>query len=396
MIETYSITGTGSGTLTATLSGSSALPMFGGTSYPPPHVDMIPDPSNPINGIPSLHEYAATWSEYQMFVGFDCYLTHGDVSSIGTFINTYTVSSGGTGIWSDVACLWDGSTGESYAYVAYINSNNVDLFEVNLTTMATATTSTINPTWVEKSVRIEAMNLYDPSTGWQKYEIAYAGSVSGALEIFSYNDLTGNTMLSAALGGGNNIHPAVSAGPGPKMGSGYGNDYHSVCWYADATPYYYSMAIDITTGLVSGSYPDYYECNLTPTPFIVLDAYYAPVAVSSSSNLGGKELLTAWNNNNDIYYKYQNDISQYKIPTNVNDVVSTNYQLYPNPATNSITVSGINKATYNITDVVGSKILHGEIKSSSNQINISGLAKGMYVITITENGKNSQLKFIKQ
>lgn len=392
-IETYSIVGTGTGGLTASSVNIATLPA-GGNCFMPPHVDLFPDPSTLINGLPALYQYAATWSE-RVGSNFDIYLTHGDISAPGTFINTYTVTTNGLGYWPDVACLWDVSTNEAYAYVPYMNSNTVDLFEVNLTTTATSTTATISTVWVEKSIRIEAMNLYDPANGLQKYEIAYAGAVGGVLEIFSYNDLTGNTVLSVALGGGNNIHPAVSAGPGPLVTSGYGNENHSVCWYADATPYYYSMAIDITTGLVSGGYPDYYECNLNPTPFIVLDAYYAPIGVSSSSNLGDNELLTAWNNNNDIYYKYQGDIAQYKT-TGISKLNAVTHKLYPNPAADKIYVGGVATAQYVVTGITGCKALQGTISKQNNTINISGLTEGIYLVNITENGKTSILKFIKQ
>lgn len=401
MIDAYTITGTGSGSLSVSASSSTVLPMVvGGLSYFPPHIDMYPDMSITVNGIPAMHEYGIVWTEYSA-IGPDAYMTNGDNTTFGSFGTVYTVTSGGTGYWPDLACLRDISTNEPFAYVPYINSSSsIDLWEVNLNTTAN---SVIAPGLnagmpVNKSVRIEAMNQYNPGPGFQKYAIAFAAFAGGGImDMFSYNNLTGLTNLSAAgvgLSSGNNIHPAVSAGPGPVFSGGYGSDNYSICWYNDATPFYYSQAIDVFSGNVNGAYPNYYEVNQLPTPFIVLDAYYAPIAVSASSNLGKDELLTAWNNNNDIFYKYQGNILQYK-PTSVPAVSASTYQLYPNPAASVITITGAHQASYTITDVTGRVVLNGSLTKDHNTVNIQGLTKGMYTATVKENGANKVLKFVK-
>lgn len=400
MIDIYTITGTGSGSLSVSSSSSAALPVVsGGISYHPPHIDMYPDVSNTINGIPAMHQYAIVWTEYGAS-GPNAYLTSGDNASFGSFGTVYTITSGGTGYWPDVACLWDLPSGAAFAYVPYLNGSGIDLWEVNLNTTSSGVllTNLNGGMPVNKSVRIEAMNLYIPGAGFQKYEIAFGAYASGGfMDMFSFNDLTGSTNLSAAgtgLSGGNNIHPAVSAGPGQVFSGGYGSENHSVCWYNDATPFYYSQAIKANTGNVNGSSPNYYEVNQNPTPFIVLDAYYAPIAVSSSSNLGKDELLTAWNNNNDIFFKYQGNIQQYK-STNVPAVSTSAYKLYPNPAASAITITGVLKAGYTITDVTGRMVLRGSITKADNMINIEGLTKGMYIASVKENGTTKVLKFVK-
>jgi len=399
MIEGFSIVGTGTGSLTVSSTGASTLPLVtGGPSHMPPHVDMYPDPGNLINGLPSLHEFGITWVEYSG--GNDVYFTNADNGSIGGFGNVYTVTSGGNNNWPDVACLWDLSVNEPYAYVTYMNGSDIDIWEVNIVNMANGVIAPgINagmPT--EKSVRIEAMGLYNPGGGFQKYQLAYAAYDSGPfLDMFSYNDLVGNFNLSAAgvgLNNGNNIHPAVSAGPGQVVGGGYGNENQSICWYNDATPFYYSQAIHTSTGFVNPVYPDYYEVNQNPMPFIVLDAYYAPIGVSTSSNWGNSDLLTAWVNDFDIYYKYQTDIQQYK-PTNVKVVPAANYRLYPNPAATTISIDGMTRADYTITDITGRILLKGEVAKANNIINIESLSKGMYIASITENGQTKVLKFVK-
>lgn len=404
-LEGWSISGTGSGGLTANPTGAASLPALAtGQSYMPPHIDMYPDPGNPIpvNGLPSYHEFGVTWAEYNGASGYDVYATNGDNSSIGGWGTTYSVTSGGDGTWPDIACLWDFSANEPFAYVTYRNSaGDIDLWEANLATTGNGLIAGgVNggiPT--EKSVRIEAMGLYDPGAGLQKYQLAFtAHTGSGILDMFSYNDIAGLFNLSAAgsgLSGGHNIHPAVAAGPGMLLNGGYSNENYTVGWYNDGTPNYFAQAIEAGSGNVNGGFPDYYEVNQNPVPHIVLDAYYAPLAVSTSTNWGENELLTAWYNDNDVYYKYQGDIQQYK-PTSVKNVSKANYRLYPNPAATIITVDGVQKAGYTITDITGRMLLKGELAKGNSTINIEHLTKGMYVATITENGQSKALKFVKQ
>jgi len=399
MIEGFSITGTGTGTLTVTSTGSSPLPLVtGGPSYLPPHIDMYPDTGNPINGLPSLHEFGITWVEYSG--GSNVYFTNADNGSIGGFGNVYTITTSGNGYWPDVACVFNIATGSPEGLVTYIDGNDINLWEVDI---LSATNSVIVPALnsgmsFNKSVRIEAMGVYDPGAPFQKYQIAYAGYAGGpGMDMFSFNDLTGNFNLSAAgsgLSGGNNMHPAVSAGAGQYVGGGYGNENHSICWFNDGTPYFYSQAIETNSGNVNPSYPDYYEVNQDPAPSITLDEYYAPIAVSSSSNWGDYELLTAWVNNFDIFYKHQIDIQQYK-PTNVKVVPAANYRLYPNPSSTTINIDGMTRADYTITDVTGRILLKGEVTKASNNIHIESLAKGIYIASVTENGKTRMMKFSK-
>lgn len=400
-IESFVITGTGSGTLGAFSSGSSPLPsVLGGPCYNAPRIDMYPDPTTPINGIPSLHGFALIWTEYQPFLGSTCFLASGDNGSIGSWGPTYTVTTGTTGDWPDVACLTDMASNEPYAYVASNTGGNVDLWEVNLATTANAViNSGLNAGMpVFKNVRIEAMNQYDPAAGLQKYQLLYAAFAgSPVIDMISFNDLTGNTNLTAGLPflPGNNMHPAVSAGPGPSLGGGYGNENHSVCWYNDGNPFYYSQAIEAGTGTVNAAFPFHFEVNQQPAPGLDPNLYDAPIAVSSSSNWGDNELLTAWVRDNDIYYKYQGDITQYK-PTHVPVTTAAAYKLYPNPAAASVHIEGVNKGTYAITDITGRRLLQGTLTKTDNSISIETLTPGMYITTITENSHTKVLKFTKK
>jgi uncharacterized delta-60 repeat protein len=73
-------------------------------------------------------------------------------------------------------------------------------------------------------------------------------------------------------------------------------------------------------------------------------------------------------------------------------------KLYPNPATTQITIElGDNStaARYNVTDINGRIVATGQL-SGNNQINVESLVQGVYFVNISDSGKASNLKFIKQ
>ena len=75
-----------------------------------------------------------------------------------------------------------------------------------------------------------------------------------------------------------------------------------------------------------------------------------------------------------------------------NDVA---FSVYPNPATGAIRVQGFSSVennTYAIYNILGAQLLQG--KATSNEINISSLPKGMYLLR--ESANNLTTKFIKR
>jgi hypothetical protein len=71
--------------------------------------------------------------------------------------------------------------------------------------------------------------------------------------------------------------------------------------------------------------------------------------------------------------------------------------MYPNPAANKLNISAKeiiqNAAVYN---VLGKKVMSLEINKSSESIDISNLASGIYLIKYNVNDKVGTAKFIKQ
>ncbi|MFP9112712.1 M43 family zinc metalloprotease [Flavobacterium sp. RHBU_3] len=72
-------------------------------------------------------------------------------------------------------------------------------------------------------------------------------------------------------------------------------------------------------------------------------------------------------------------------------------QLYPNPAQNSINISGegLDNARYQIYTVQGVRVAEGAVNKQA-QIDIQMLSAGVYIIKLADGSKTASLRFIKQ
>ncbi len=75
-----------------------------------------------------------------------------------------------------------------------------------------------------------------------------------------------------------------------------------------------------------------------------------------------------------------------------------NISLYPNPANDELHIDNLqNKTTYTLLNTVGQSIQHGILKAGSNSIALQTLARGIYVLQLTDEvGKRSVSRVIKQ
>ena len=75
-------------------------------------------------------------------------------------------------------------------------------------------------------------------------------------------------------------------------------------------------------------------------------------------------------------------------------------KLYPNPVSNILNVSVLGviraEASFQITDITGKIVMTKSIINNPQAIDISRLAKGVYMIKVNNNGKEITSKFTKQ
>ena len=80
----------------------------------------------------------------------------------------------------------------------------------------------------------------------------------------------------------------------------------------------------------------------------------------------------------------------------LNNMGADLFSIYPNPVKDVLHIQGelMQNVNYEIFHINGQQVQKGKINKST--IHVNGLAKGIYVISITQNGKKSNVKFIKQ
>lgn len=75
------------------------------------------------------------------------------------------------------------------------------------------------------------------------------------------------------------------------------------------------------------------------------------------------------------------------------------FALYPNPVSTEINIQfpkNSDNAEFSLYNVLGNKILQQKITSTSNHIDVSNLASGLYIATVVSNGKKINYKIIKK
>ncbi|GAF02848.1 hypothetical protein JCM21142_41493 [Saccharicrinis fermentans DSM 9555 = JCM 21142] len=82
-------------------------------------------------------------------------------------------------------------------------------------------------------------------------------------------------------------------------------------------------------------------------------------------------------------FVYENGTLTVQLSTDVNDIGSTQYAVWPNPTRGIIHVSGANAGSkYKVFGVTGNIVMDGEMESS--QIDLSDLANGVYILVVDQ------------
>ena len=82
----------------------------------------------------------------------------------------------------------------------------------------------------------------------------------------------------------------------------------------------------------------------------------------------------------------------------INENSVGNFEFYPNPSTNQITIKVDNEllgSVYTIYDTIGKSVLNGKISSELNVIDLGNLSNGVYIIEVASKGNYFKNKFIK-
>lgn len=423
-IESYKVTNVNFGILGLTLLQKiGPLNSNTGKAFKP-HIDLFADNSYTYNNgdYAFAHEFGAVWHEKpstQNIVTF----YRDDITNATGGCST-TVASDGQD--ADVSCtsIYPGSAPGWVAHVVYTDNAGTSLYETDVTTGC----SVSSPVTLESSItqvltpRIESnilLNTIPAQSGQPEwFAVASTRNGGGNPEVFGYDYYwdagmstytlaTFNYSTTFSSSSDEYLLPTICGTGGPiPAGAGHrasGGDYYNIGYYSTYT----------YNPMTSPQYGDFY-CKQEDMPFShgnpnaevnLLDltgnafSYTGPMpamAVATCSNSGYDLMATFFDAGTGIYYKLDNPMMQFKHANGISTVETKRYALFPNPATTKISVQGMKKADYTITDAAGRIVGIGKVSTTGNNINVSNFTPGMYFINLTEDGATQRIKFAKQ
>lgn len=82
--------------------------------------------------------------------------------------------------------------------------------------------------------------------------------------------------------------------------------------------------------------------------------------------------------------------------TGITDIPNPTFELYPNPATESLTITtSEGDATLTVYDTQGKRVYQTNLRSTTQTLNISNWTGGIYYIEVNQQGKTARKKFVK-
>lgn len=85
------------------------------------------------------------------------------------------------------------------------------------------------------------------------------------------------------------------------------------------------------------------------------------------------------------------------MPTGVSSVIGQQHGIYPNPAKDAITISGLTSdATVTIYDMTGRTLVQQAVNAANNTVNIAALATGNYVVKLATAQETTTIKLTKE
>lgn len=418
-VDYYKIHYTGPGTFTVTPTGNTVIT----TAASSVHIDLISEFSNTgPTGFPFCNIFAISWCNISTTTMYAATATLNapPATLAGTVIATNAVQCDVAGIQRTV-----GSGLHNLALLPYVdNSYNKLLYaEWDMTTGGITFVGTLDNGSTSTSIsapRIDAIDDYvlNSSPTVSKYKVAaqVASTTTSVNEARTYDNLLGYTGTSFFA-----VSNVVSPGA-PYPAAGPFNSYGPTVAYGSFNSNFYSIAhftMNPLTGLydlflepINVSNPtqvanppnQYYKVNFIP-PFNQTGGFAS--SVSTPVNKWDDDVLVAWatyNTTSTIYWKTtQVPSGSYSFrSTGVANTQATKvWQIYPNPAIGYLDVnnSDVNEAatTYNVIDMAGRCVLHGDMQQGVQRINTTQLAAGNYTLQLLGNTSTvGNVLFVKQ
>lgn len=130
------------------------------------------------------------------------------------------------------------------------------------------------------------------------------------------------------------------------------------------------------------------------TSTVVTNFGYTNIKANSIAIRPNNNILVVGGAKSNSTLKNEIFIAQYNNSSvlSTKDITNNNITFYPNPVNENIFIENNQNSDYEIYDINGKKILNGY----DNQINVSSLEKGIYILKLIKDDKVSTKKFIKE
>lgn len=136
---------------------------------------------------------------------------------------------------------------------------------------------------------------------------------------------------------------------------------------------FYALAVDPTSGKLFASNTDFFSYG----KIYVFDEYDNDLYNFSAGITPGKIVFDV---------RFNTGITE-----DVNQVA-----IYPNPSSDKLYLKGLNEGKYEAFNIIGEKIMSGKLSNNNNDLDISSLKSGKYILAITDSNNNTKvLSFVK-
>jgi type IX secretion system substrate protein len=433
-IDYYDIHFTGPGVFTVTYNTNSVVANYG--SYLPlrtVHMDVVASRTAPplYNNRPVCDTFVIVFDGAWSGVGTNnVFATFGSLNSYSVLASTSNIVSS---VWPadnmepDVAGIQihAGSNVDDGAYITWVDQGRIPLFWLkwdiitgsvlggNYTSVCTGCTYynpriDANDDYLTNNISTNAnykvgVQYYNPGTG--RYNVATYDSKSSTAMTASATWI--DPTFSYGISPYNHYAPAVAFGPNTSQQYMVTECNHVISGIPTASDFYLMMPIDEGTSsslapdpTIAGQY-DYFLVNQYPPVTNAVPTGYAN-SVSTPCNNVADTNLVAWTYYNGTNYNIDFKTTlyapsatpgyNYRKSPNLTPALSMcgdGVIVYPNPATDHITISNpaSNSADeYNVTNMLGQTVLQGCLIAGVQDIAVSQLADGSYVISLYKQG----------
>ena len=324
-----------------------------------------------------------------------------------------TINAAGPVVYADVSVAEVAPNNDITAYYTYTNPSGdlyIDGYDFN-TPGGLGLSNPVYYTYMGFYPRIEAL---------KNSQLNNLGGSNACYLVVDDYPTVGGILMFSNLVTAYDISCYIGSGAGPW-------DYYPTVTFG---PYVYTVAYYHTIGTNNNimiTRPIDFSTSLpiSPAPFFRVNLNTIPdnlsmmETISSTCNddnstsplAGGLPYVYAfWNSPTagpvtpQVYFKADCNLFTWKHnnTTGLASENTTDWQLYPNPASDHITLqrsgSDIRQAYYCVTDVLGRELLRSNLgKGKENSIGIATLVPGLYIMHLYEEDKESQrFKFTKE